>query len=673
MKQHVVIKRRKDELTILGQCYQLKINLKSGDSQFCNGQGKLLFEFPLNVRIEAKKGLIDFGFPLLAQVVGNVVTISDAKPPKSLTGQKYVFDFGPDSFTCRYEAAVAAKNNVTPIQVEYLRGPAVGMLLNPMKEGFCVPKAPMSEEDYRNIFPTAGLDGLATPAILNIGMKFHNGFVGVGLLDYSDGTTFGISFPSMGLMVDAPGGNVCYRSTECYIGPRVLFTFPADGWDGIEVFRKKLEEEDQLAAQPEKYAWWKRPVYCTYGDQIMQLEPVLHSDIYWDAPGFTQEWVKQAVLTAEKRLGYNDFSVLIDAFWQRRWDTDPVGDPKRFPDMRKLVDWIHRRGHKVLLWYEPHALDLSQGKGAIAHKFDVVGKYTLRHDLLHPNKLQIIDYSSANAPAYLQEISRRLFSPDADCLDADGVKLDFVGFVPPTEKKAQYFEPANGMGFKMVERYLRLFRSAAKAVKPDVMLNYSSSDPRVAHLFDINRLHDTKVTPLERERRARISALANPDLLIDSDGAVMMCDWVTHTYISAAIYSTPTLYYADVFNDGQRLPDKMMKTLGKLFRMCAHRSWGRPEFISYGNWRLRDMDANIIGESYDGKLCWLQTGTDIINVICFDDQNMQVHLHGIQIKNIYPSPDHLNIKKDKINAYWKGGILYELTELTGVKVSRIWQ
>ena len=97
------------------------------------------------------------------------------------------------------------------------------------------------------------------------------------------------------------------------------------------------------------------------------------------------------------------------------------------------------------------------------------------------------------------------------------------------------------MGLKMVQRYLELFSSAAKAVKPDVLLNYSSSDPRLAHLFSMNRLHDTRVTPLERERRARLSALANPDLLIDSDGAVMMCDWVVHTYVSAAIYSTPAL------------------------------------------------------------------------------------------------------------------------------------
>ena len=88
------------------------------------------------------------------------------------------------------------------------------------------------------------------------------------------------------------------------------------------------------------------------------------------------------------------------------------------------------------------------------------------------------------------------------------------------EESAKYKDPKQGMGFKVVERYLSLFNAAAKSYKKDVLINYSSSDPRFSHLFAMNRLHDTRLSPLERERRARFSALACPGLLIDSDGAV---------------------------------------------------------------------------------------------------------------------------------------------------------
>jgi hypothetical protein len=659
MRKSIEIKREKKALFVAGRSYRIHINLASGQSRLYNKKG-FLFEFPMNAWLEAKDGVRTFGFPLRADIDDFCLTIRDTNPPKPLCEQKYIFDFDVDSFIVRYEATVNGRSGLAPIRTEYFRGPAVGMLLNSMKEGFCVPKAPLSEEDYRNLFPSVSVDGLATPSILNISMKFHHGSFAVGLLDYSDATTFGISCPFMGLAVDAAGGNTVFHPRETYQGPRVLFTFPADGWNSIELFRRQLEKEHQLVDLPEKPAWWKRPIYCTYGDQIMELQPVLYSDLYWDASEYNEAWVKKAILNAEKQLGYKNFSVIIDAFWQKRWDTDPAGDPKRFPQMRKLIDQIHERGHKVLLWYSPHAIAPGNDLGKIARKFGVVGSYRVRNEALHPQELLLLDYSSDNAPAYLQEVSRRLFGNDADCLNADGVKLDFLFFIPPTESQAPYLNPVNGMGFKMVERYLKLFSSSARAIKQDVLLNYSSSDPRIAHLFGSNRLHDTKISLFERERRARISSLANPDLLIDSDGAVMMTDWVPHTYISAAIYSTPSLYYANLFNDGQHLPKNVMKTLGKLFSICEKRLWGRPVFVTYGCWQLYDKQNNVIGESYQGKLCWLKVSQKELNLICFEDPKVEIDLHGLKVKSILPRPNHLRVKKDKVVADWKPGKIYKI-------------
>lgn len=650
----------KNVISVTAESYKLELDALTGIGILKNAGGEILFEMPLGVRIEAEGQYLYLSPPLNIRVVKKSVIINAKQPCSLFSRQEIIFDFQPNAFTFHCRVTVADKSKLTPESVEYFRDPELGMRLNTLLEGFCVPKAPLSDEDYHNLFPTVSTDGMATPPILNIGLKFYHGFVGIGLLDYSNVTTFGISNPFMSLMVDALGGNLTFHSAEVYQGPKVIFTFPENGWNGIEVFRDKLKDAKQIFPSPKKAEWWKRPIYCTYGDQIMAHQPVLFSDIYWDSPLYTQEYVRKAVLNAEDQLSYKNFTVIIDAFWQKRWDTDPSGDSVRFPEMRSLINWLHNRGHKVLLWYSPHLVDSISECGKIAHKYGVIGQYKFQNELLHPSELSVIDYSSENAPAYLQAISQRLFGSGKDDLDADGVKMDFLFAIPSTETSAKYSEPQNGMGVKMIERYMKLFSTAAKAVKIDVLLNYSSSDPRISHLFGMNRLHDTKLSPLERERRARVSALACPDLLIDSDGAVMMSDWVVQTYIAASIYSTPSLYYAKYFNDGQKCQKDMMHTLGKLFNMCEERCWGRPEFINYGHWRLWNQDNRVIGESYDGKICWLENGAGKINVICFDDQNTQINLHGKTPNTINPMPHQLQISGDTITANWRGGIVYEI-------------
>ena len=140
----------------------------------------------------------------------------------------------------------------------------------------------------------------------------------------------------------------------------------------------------------------------------------------------------------------------------------------------------------------------------------------------------------------------------------------------------------------------------------------------------------------------------------------MFSDWVEHTYISAAIYSTPSLYYVDVFNDGQKLSDNDMSTLGKLFDICSRRKFGRPEFRDYGCWLLRNpVNKNIIGESYNGKFCWLQTSANSAEGIGFNDQHQKIYFHGRNLKSIMPKPEQMSVDGETITAYWRGGQVYK--------------
>ena len=657
------IRKNNDSICIKAAKYQLDLNLDKGIAFLKISDGGELFGFPLDVQIQQHGESIQVSKPLHSEIKGQKVTLKAILPAKPFSSQILSFEFFDDCFEFSCRATVAGGCQIKPANIEYFRGHELGIDLNHLIEGFTYPEWGLCEENYRDIFPTAKLGGLATPSILNIGIKVYNGFVGIGLMTMSNAATFGLSRPALGLAVDALGGNILLKENQEYIGPTVVFTFPADGWSGITEFRGKLQAKGLIPAQSlsDNPQWWKRPTYCTYGDQIMELQPALYSDKYWDVEGYNQQWVKDAVLRAEEKLGYKDFTVCIDAFWQKRYDTDPIGDPKRFPDMRGLVDWLHGRGHKVLLWYAPHAVCLTNEAGKIARSFGMLDN-TVTFPSLEP--LAVLDYSSSNAKPYLEEISRRFFSDDNDCLNADGLKTDFLFFIPkPEDCTFKYSNPENGMGFKFAVRYLDLFHSAATSVKKDVLINYSANDPRLANLFGINRLHDTRLFPLERERRAKFSAMACPQLLIDSDGAIMMSDWVEHTYISSAVYSTPSLYYIDKFNDGQRLPDKTMRALGRLFEICQERFWGVPEFINYGCWQSRGCNGSVVGESYDGKFCWLQTGENLIKAICLTEQKRKICLHGKRIKTIEPKPAELIVAGDAVEALWDGGITYNIALL----------
>jgi hypothetical protein len=644
--------------------YCLYLNVVKGLGRLCNSQDNELFTFPLNFRVETVGRAIHMSAPFDLAIDERNVRLICIPPDKTMILQELLFTFEEDHFTARFSCRTRVDHSfLKPLHIEYFRDPELGMRLNTMKRGFCVPNAPMSQEDYDNLFPLTSLRGLASPPVLTVGMEFANGYVGLGLLDLSDATSFGVVHPLMGLRVDAKGQNLAIEPGQKYEGPRVVFFFPEDKWTGIMQFRQYLEDEGQLSAFPiERPSWWKRPTYCTYGDQIMDMQPALYTALYWNSPLYTETWVKQAVERAENRLDDRDFTVIIDAFWQRAWDTDPEPDPARFPHMREMVEWLHDRGHKVLLWYEPHGLDASMpDHGKLARTMGMLSPNTEPAQLVAGlPALTLLDYSVSQAEAYLQEISRKLFGSDPDCLNCDGVKMDFLFLIPQTEQAISHDNPQMGMGFRMVKRYLELFSRSAKNVKPDVCLNYSACDPRVGHLFDINRLHDTKVTYQEPERRARISSLANPNLLIDSDGAVMFAEWFVPTYIAAAIYSTPCLYYADRLNDGLRMSDKDMKTLGLLFKMCSRRYWGKPEFVDYGAWRLRDAQECIIGESYQGKLCWLKTGPNTLNLLCFEDQIFEIDLYHQHAKRITPEPKQMSIKGSKITAIWQGGVTYEI-------------
>jgi hypothetical protein len=106
-------------------------------------------------------------------------------------------------------------------------------------------------------------------------------------------------------------------------------------------------------------------------------------------------------------------------------------------------------------------------------------------------------------------------------------------------------------------------------------------------------MHDTHSGNLEKRLRVKASALACPDLVIDSDGALMYSQWVKGHYIDAAIYGIPANYYTRKYQDARtipgdlsdgakllaptiykEMPKEVKRQLGNLFSMVKHRPCG---------------------------------------------------------------------------------------------------
>jgi hypothetical protein len=654
-------------LEVGAESYRLQADLATGRAVLCNASGAELLRFPLDVKLVHDGATYHMPPPLRCTCDGTCVTLRGATPAASCTEQRLILDFRDAYFTAGFEADVAPGASLAPGIVELFRDPEMGMRINHMKHGFCYPDRPDTEAAFFDLFPSVSAYGLASPPMLCMAMEFHHGLVGMGLLDLPRGGRFGVCNPFTtdgdaftGLRVDAPCGQLRIAGGRTYRAPEVAVTFPSDAWASLSVFRDVLARLRPLPSVDitQRPAWWKRPLYCTYGDQIMELEPALFTDHYWDARGFTQDWVMQKVELARARLGTNAFSVMIDAFWQRPWDPDPRSDPERFPDMRGLIERLHAMGHKVLLWTSPFRHGLKPGVATLARKHGLPTIATPPSDVIEQGG--ILDFTHPSAEPYLRELCKGFFGDEPGSLNADGLKMDFVAHVARPERGDRVSHPENGLGIGFVERFLTLLHAAATDVKPDVLLNYSTAEPRLQHLVGSNRLHDTRFSHRERERRARASALSCPELLIDSDGALMQTDWVGPTYMAAAVYGTPSCYYVDRLSDGERLAERAMRTLGRLFDMCANRVWGMPEFIAYGSWRSHDATGRLVAESHDGKLCWIMQTEGSIKALAFTDHRGAVTFPGNGVEHVTPEPVGMTLSGNRIEATWQGGVVYTI-------------
>lgn len=527
---------------------------------------------------------------------------------------------------------------------------------------------------FYSSLPDISANGYHTPPMLNFSLGCPAGWISYGLLDIPD-TRMCRMEKDGSFLIESCGGHKKFSEGEVYEIPRVLISFPTDEYDGISLFRTLLERFGAYTPRRPSWndlpEWWKYPQFCTYGDQLIERRV---GQLIDDA------WVRDFVRRCEDDFGVRHMVICIDDSWQLPHSIGPCVDEARFPDLRGLIDDMHARGHRVMLWYTPMFEKIDNGVESRAKRLGVLSDDTMtgRYFDSFPN-CYAMDYTSDGAEQFLRETAKILFGDGEGCLNADAVKLDFLANLRDPALATAYAHPERGIGMREYYLYYEMFSKAAKAVKPDAMLNATLADPRFEHLIDVSRLHDTHSGEEEKERRARVMALACPDLPIDTDGALMLPDWLRRNHISAAVCGLHAIYYTYACGRAQNLfTPAEKKYLGKLVSMTVDRPAGTPVVDEGGRWQLIGKDGRVMADTVRGEtvVYYPEEAGGTGRIFSFLGELVTLPLHGRKFSSLTPAPEkdfcEVDYARDRVQVYLRPGIVYTFRdEDDGTSIDRL--
>ena len=251
--------------------------------------------------------------------------------------------------------------------------------------------------------------------------------------------------------------------------------------------------------------WWNTPIYCTWHDQVaaaLQDQPLCEASPDCIPGNFctqklADEWL-EILIANHCRPGI----VILDAKWQQSLAyADP--DPGKWPDLRGWIERCHAQGIRVFLWnLAYHKEDISPEEAVLQNEEVLCG-----------------DITNPGYEKKFREMIRRYFSPAADSLNADGIKMD--GFLSlPTGKNLSAY--ADIWGLELQKYYLSVLYDAVKSIKADACVSTFCAHPYLSPYSDMVRIADMytwRLTP-EHAMRKRFAVYQTtmPFALVDTDG-----------------------------------------------------------------------------------------------------------------------------------------------------------
>lgn len=331
--------------------------------------------------------------------------------------------------------------------------------------------------------------------------------------------------------------------------------------------------------------WWKEPIFCGWGQQRLEYrrDHDGHEMGSWINAGdySTQVFYERSLSVLEEK-NIHPGIVIIDCFWAQH-PAMAQPHPFRWPDMRKFIDNQHDKGRKVLLWLTP-----------------IICEHLPREMCMTVDGRPIAaDPTSPVFREFFSEEIRKMVSPNPDCLNADGFKIDFTQNIPAERgvfrnyltnrwgiisEKAEKNYPSidereelvqlhgNQWGVELIKAYLTAVREPMKKTKADSLLITHTANPYFAEEVDMLRLNDMDGTSPDvlgiMSNRADIARSCHPAWLIDTDNDLMINKEMWRKYIALQpLLGNPDTYYATgIAQSGEDFDQRDYELLRKVFR-----------------------------------------------------------------------------------------------------------
>lgn len=313
-----------------------------------------------------------------------------------------------------------------------------------------------------------------------------------------------------------------------------LRLFTSDSVCPYEVFTsfgRMLIDEGSIPdpALKQRAGWWTEPLYCTWNDQTLLADSEAETELVHQTAGKVKDVIAKLdeamvwrAVDVIRRESLPIRTIILDEGWNKaRGDWQP--HPQRFPNLRKLVDDLHRLGFKVMVWWSWAEI----APGADVPEWQLAGRgWKNRHGSYWR------DYSDPRIQEeYFKPLMRTLFSSEAGCYDLDGIKTDFLA--DKVHPDTCLHDPAWRGEEMYFYRLTEMFYREMRRHKPDALHLGCAGHFWLAQFIDLNRTYDVHSTNwLEHEERARMLMCTSPGVPVSYD--MMIFSENTDKYFASA-------------------------------------------------------------------------------------------------------------------------------------------
>ncbi|RKY71968.1 MAG: hypothetical protein DRP97_01310 [Candidatus Latescibacterota bacterium] len=344
------------------------------------------------------------------------------------------------------------------------------------------------------------------------------------------------------------------------------------------------------------------------GVQMPKLHPNAADPLYctWYAHGRMVDQEKVlAELDLVRELGFRNY--VIDEGWFGRgpeaaeFRGDYTPNPKKFPDMMKVVDAVHARGMNILLWVSPFQIAKKSLKYPELKRYlnqrDRLGELPYFRPMLSPwvsGTVQKPDVEERGelcprtgiTETYVPELVAGLIRD----YHLDGLKIDFVDQVSvlPCTADHEHIYPTVG---EAMARTMQAMDAAIRKVKPDAIIEFRLPYANI-FLRPFATLYRAQDCPWDWDQNRRQCAwiqsftpgygpLAEADYI--SWRADERDENVAKAVMSAILYCVPSIGM-----DFQKLPESHLKIVKHWLEFYqAHK-----EEIVRGQWQPLEFDPH---------------------------------------------------------------------------------